>query len=229
MRHFFHHLKKSLANLFKGRLISNDLSCQSYQYYQNYHYSHYIQNDACIQFNDPRNYLFLYHNCTKNNFINTNVEISFSRSLKFGCSIKDIKSKFSLGKYHLQKIKDKQIEILIFKMLIGNHKAKCHLHFFKGHLFYYQFSFQNLNKGSNIELIKTLQEKYLFGIDLLPDQIITDNFNNCIQIEDDIDLNINYLSLNSAFFWQFILNTDYSYETKTKKDSRQHKEMFARL
>ena len=141
MRHFFHHLKKSLANLFKGRLISNDLSCQSYQYYQNYHYSHYIQNDACIQFNDPRNYLFLYHNCTQNNFINTNIEISFSRSLKFGCSIKDIKRKFSLGKYHLQKIKDKQIEILIFKILIGNHKAKCYLHFFKGHLFYYQFSF----------------------------------------------------------------------------------------
>jgi hypothetical protein len=174
-------------------------------------------------------YLTVYKKATSLEHIRTNVEIGLSRNLKFGCTIKEIKAKFREPSDHLKNITSLNAEIYLYKMLIGNHKVKCQLHFFEGKLFMYKYVFHYLGNDGINEIINIIQEKYLPDVEIYSKQNIIDPNNNCLNIDEGIDLTISYLSLDSDFFKK-ITNISRNKEQRLKKrESALYNDIFNRI
>jgi hypothetical protein len=181
------------------------------------------------QHSDYNFYLSLYHKASTQDHLRTNVEICLSRSLRFGCTIKEIKGKFREPSNHLKKITPLNAEIYLYKMLIGNHKVKCQLHLFDGKLFMYKYIFPYLENDRMNEIINVIQEKYLPEVTNYSRQNIIDPNNNCLHIDDSTDLTISYLSLDSEFFKK-IINISLNKEQRIKKTaSALYNDIFNRI
>jgi hypothetical protein len=181
------------------------------------------------QYNDIATYLSLYKKCTSDSWLKTEVEIGFSRSLKFDCTIDDVKKKLQKPNYHMRNNKDFKIDILLYRTLIGNYKVKCQLHFFENKLFFFNYTFPYLNKSANNEIISLLQKKYISESVNYLGQNIIDNFNSCMQISNNVELTINYVSLNCDFFNTIKLLSQVAEEQRIRKVSALGRDIFAQL
>jgi hypothetical protein len=181
------------------------------------------------QHSDYTFYLSLFTKASIKDHIRTNLEICLSRNLKFGCSIKEIKTKFREPSNHLRNITPLNAEIYLYKMLIGNHKVKCQLHFFDGKLFMYRYIFPYLENERMNEIINVIHEKYLPDVINYSMQNIIDPNNNCLHIDDNTDLTISYLSLDCDFFKK-IINISQNKEQHLKKtESALYNDIFNRI
>lgn len=186
-------------------------------------------NRIFIQYDDLATYLSLYKKCTSNNWLKTNVEIGFSTALKFDCTINEVKKILRKPNYHVRNNKDLKIDILFYRTLIGNYKVKCQMHFFENKLFFFNFTFPYLNKSDNNEIINLLQKKYISESDNYAGQNIIDNFNSCMQISNNVELTINYVSLDCDFFNTIKILSKITEEQRINKISELGRDVFAQL
>ena len=186
-------------------------------------------SSSISQFADYNFYLSLYNKASSQEHLKTNVEISLTRNSRFGCTLKEIKSKFRKPFSHLKNITPLHAEIYLYKLLIGNHKVKCQLHFFDGKLFMYRYIFPYQDNERIDEIINIIHEKYLPGVINYSRQNIIDPNNNCLHIDDNLDLIISYLSLDSDFFKK-ITNISQNQEQRLKKtESAFYDDIFNRI
>jgi hypothetical protein len=178
------------------------------------------------QINDLNYYLTLFKKCSCNDFISTNHEICKSKSLKFGCSIDDVKKKLCNVNLHYFDNQPLKIVILYYKTLIGHYKVRTQLHFHNKKLFLFNYSFPYTNKTEKDEIISIIRQKYIADKEESNLRIIADSFNNCIQIDDNVEFTINYLSMNCELFNPLSLLSNISDEEEEKK---KHKLQYNKL
>ena len=183
---------KMLTN--EARLFLFRISHLKGNKYRNYYYKRLLS-----KYNDIDSYSSIYENYTTNNFLKADVEICFSGLFKFNSNIKDIKKKLYYSNYRLLNNRFLNLEILSFKMLIGSRKVKCQMHFYEKKLFLYNYTFTNLKKHEESEIFNIVLKKYVCDIINYREQNIIDSFNNCIQINSDFQLSINYFSRDCDF------------------------------
>lgn len=168
---------------------------KSNNYYRDYYYHHLID-----QYNDNCAYFSLYKKCTSDKSLKTNVKICFSKSLKLGSNRADICRILGKPGYHIKNVSPLNIEILVYRMLIGNHKVTCQMHLFDNQLFLYNYTFPYSNGYDNEQIMNIIQKKYLPETGNYAAENIIDGFNNCLQIEKGVDFTISYLLLTCDFF-----------------------------
>lgn len=152
------------------------------------------------QYYSSKAYLGLYDLCTKNNNLKTDIEISYKNKIKFGCTLDFATKTLSDKKYYIHKNKALNTTIVYFRMLFGNHRIKCQMHFFNNSMFFFSYNFTEISRSDITEILKVLQEKYLFGFNIFNITNVIDSNNNCINIENNVVFSINYVSLNNNFF-----------------------------
>lgn len=194
---------------------------------RNYYRSYYDR--IFTQYNDTSSYLLLYNKYTATSTIKTDVEICFSKALKFGCSVLEVKNKLHKPNYQIRQNESLCTEILLYRIFIGKHKVRCQMHFYKDRLFLYNYTFSYVNKFETKEIINVIKEKYVSDIGIHAEQNIIDKFNNCLQIEDDVRLTINYLSLNSDFFNEITLRSFQKGERRTRKNDAEFTDLYNRI
>lgn len=195
---------------------------------QNYQQFIYYSSLVC-QYDDFESYLTLYKRSINNGCIKTDIEICFSKLLTFGSSIKSVKKNLSKPNYHRQYNKFLNTEILFYRIMIGNHKVKCQMHFHKDKLFLYNYTFANTNENENYEIVNILEEKYGTNLKNLAKQSIIDNNNNCVQIDDNVELKINYFSLTSDFFINVSQLSEEEEQLQRKKNVAHFHDLYSRV
>jgi hypothetical protein len=93
----------------------------------------------------------------------------------------------------------------------------------------YKYVFHYLGNDGINEIINIIQEKYLPDVEIYSKQNIIDPNNNCLNIDEGIDLTISYLSLDSDFFKK-ITNISRNKEQRLKKrESALYNDIFNRI
>lgn len=185
--------------------------------------------DPYIRFVGFNFYSSLLKNCIPHNCIKTNVEICFNSSLKFGTFINDAVKIIEDENYHIRYNQSLHIEVIFFRMSVGNHRVKCQMHFFKNRLFLYNFTFSDMKEFEINEIFNVLQIKYLPNSQNYSKQNIIDDYNNYIQISNEVELRINYLSLNSPVFNKITLHLLHINERESNKNNNHYNELYNRI
>lgn len=193
--------------------------------YNRDHYYHHILD----QYKDNSTYLSMYKSCISNKSLKTDVEICFSKLVRFGSDIKDIQRILGKPSYQIKNISSLNIEILVYRKLIGNHKVKCQMHLFENKLFMYTYTFRYVNKYENEQIMRIIQSKYVPGFVSYAYENIIDSLNNCLQIEKKVGITINYFSLTCDFFVKSILLTTTIEERLIKQNLAWHREIYERV
>jgi hypothetical protein len=216
MKRYFLKLVKKILKLYKKQKNSSD----------EYYYSIIIN-----EYSNIKSYLALYNKCINTDTINlkTDVNIHYSEFLKFGASIKDAKKLLKKPNYHIQNNKSLNIEILVYRILIGTHRVKCQMHFFRDQLFLYNYTFTNTKKEENTKILEILHNKYLDQHNNQDIKNIIDNYNNCIQINNDLELTINYIALNSELFKKIKGFSISEEELKNQKNNFIYEKIYTKL
>jgi hypothetical protein len=103
------------------------------------------------------------------------------------------------------------------------------MHFFENKLFFFNYTFPYLNKTDNNEIINLLQKKYTSESNNYAGQNIIDNFNSCMQISNNVELTINYVSLNCDFFNTIKLLSQATEEQRIRKVGALGRDILAQL
>ncbi len=98
-----------------------------------------------------------------------------------------------------------KIEILFYRIYIGNYKARLELHFTDDKLFYYSYTLPYINRREEQETLNTLKSKYVKDIsfDYENNSIVDKNLFN-LWIERVVNLKVHYF-LNSPEVVQMIM------------------------
>lgn len=192
-------------------------------YYQSFYYQSLKHKKNTLD-----TYLKLYQECTNSNFITTDLKISFSDDLTFGSSIRQAKKINGTPNFKSED-KDINLEVLYYRLLIGSHKVKCQLFFYKNELFMYCYTFTHIKNMNNNEVLDTIKAKYLNENQNYSKEIIKDNYNNCIHFEDDISLTISYTSLSSMFYNKILEKNVEIQEVKNEERNENLKTLFQRI
>ena len=93
----------------------------------------------------------------------------------------------------------------------------------------YRYIFPYLDNERIDEIINIIHEKYLSCVVNYSRQNIFDPNNNCLHIDDNIDLTISYISMNCDFFKK-ITNISQNQEQRHKKtESAFYNDIFNRI
>ncbi len=144
-------------------------------------------------------YYELYNRVVRaNDFFSTKEKIAFSNQITFGSTFNQVKNRF-YGSFRVVN-KVKHITILFSEMKIDKYKFSLEMHFFKDSLVFFKYVFRN-NEQKDF-LLNMIREKYLnkSNKEIKNQLFIRDNHQNCIYIENEVDLSINYVSFNHGFF-----------------------------
>lgn len=161
-------------------------------------------------------YLALYHKCRTNENFKTTSGISFLDGIRSGAGIKEVVSMIPSVRHDILNNEAHHIKVVFYKMVIGDHRVKCHIHFFDGKMFLCSYTFSYLKEGDLDKITATLQKKYLPDIVNYSGQIITDPDGNCIYVEKGVELTINYLSLQDGMSTE-MLHFREEHESKLEK------------
>lgn len=143
-------------------------------------------------------YLALYRKCRTQESFKTASVISFLDGLRSGAGIKEVVSMLPTVRHDILNNEALPVKVVFYKMLIGEYRVKCHIHFFDGKMFLCSYTFSNLKEGDPEKITATLQKKYLPDVAGYSGQVIADPDGNCIYVEKGVELSINYLSLQDG-------------------------------
>ncbi len=116
-------------------------------------------------------------------------------------TIKDIKNYYGKPSYV---IRNKQapfdVTVYVYRIYLGNYRTRFKLHFNKGKLALYNYSFSSLKKEDKDKIIKTISKKYLNLEELdVKNEYVLDAKNTMITFSERAGFSINYI-LNTPFF-----------------------------
>jgi hypothetical protein len=183
-----------LKNSFSHKFFSLGPTQNNYSrksYYQNY----------LSKYQDGQFYLGLIKKVKNNSAVKTNIEIRLFENKKLNeINIKDIVRKFGKPRYNIICKKLLGIKIMLFKQNVGAHKTKLEFHFKDEILFFYSYTFSNINNVDKNEIIQIIQDKYLDKGSSYEkvNRYIIDKSNNIIFLNDDIRFSIYYLCDNKV-------------------------------
>ena len=142
-------------------------------------------------------YLSLYQKCREHGPSVTQEEISFLKTLEFGALMKEVTSALP-SRYEVLSNKADRIKVIFYKLFIGKYRAKCYIHFFEDRMFLCSYVFSHLKEDEQESVMATLQKKYLPALATYSGGLISDANGNCIYVEKELELAVNYLSLNDG-------------------------------
>lgn len=160
----------------------------------------------------------------------TKKEIYFSEKIRFGCNVKNIKHKMRTPTYSVSSSDAMNCKILFYKIIVGNHKANLNMFLHHSKLFLYNLTFLYLTDQEKNEILNIIQHKYLEQqpIDFSTQSII-DELGNCIQIDDVVNLKINYFSYKADFFKEISDKAASEKLKGIKKISTRYSELYRKL
>lgn len=178
---------------YRWRMAFGSNSSKSHRYY-------YYEN-MLIKYKSLIPYKSLYLKANRLNQISTNEEICYSLILKLGSSIQQVKKRLSYTKYQFShKSQNVKREVLLYRFKMAGQKVKLEMHFYKGSLFYYQYTFSYINENEKSEMLGLIVNKYGIKDINFENNTIIDGDNNCVLVNDYRDLSIGYAALNHPFF-----------------------------
>ncbi|WP_299673751.1 hypothetical protein [uncultured Tenacibaculum sp.] len=125
--------------------------------------------------------------------------MNFSESIRFGTSLKKVKSKLKKPFRIVKQLK--YISILFTELKILDYKFIVEMHFYKQELVCFKYIFRdNINKE---ELKNIIVKKYLkenFSSFNFNDCHINDEDNNCLFLIDEVNLSVNYIGRKKEFY-----------------------------
>ena len=195
--------------------------------YKKQYYKHSYYQAKTEQYKDISPYLSLYEKSKELKYSRACMEICYSPDLKFGCSIQAVKNKLHKPNFHIQT--NKSTNILFYRLMIGDYKVRCQMHFLNNKLFLYNYCFSHNDAKANEEVIKVIKEKYAIDSDNPTRENIIDHFNNCIQIDDDVELKISYFSLNSPFFKKIASISEEEANLQKEKISENYRAIYCKI
>ena len=122
--------------------------------------------------------------------------------LEFGDNGEEIKKQYGVPYFKLNKTSSLNHKIYFYRLKIGEHKARCEMHFFNDTLFYKNYALNYLTPDDKYKIIDTLADKYLDEHFPHKTAKIVDSYGKVVLI-DDSDLfhfTISYLDSASGFF-----------------------------
>ena len=132
-----------------------------------------------------------------------------------------------------QVIRNKQdsfdITIYVYRIYLGNYRARFKLHFNNGKLVLYTYGFSSLKDEEKKEIINTLSKKYLKQENLdINNEYILDAKNTMITFSQQTNFSINYI-FNTSFISK--INETIKKGEKTKKSliKKKESELYRRL
>jgi hypothetical protein len=164
----------------------------------------------------------------------TNKAITLIKGQKFNLKRKQIIENF--GKPRVKfRIREQSliIDILIYKIYLGEYPIRLEIHMNKGNLYYYKYTFiskQTMTSEDKQKIISIIQDKYLQGsqIDIATQNIINKH-KKVLQVEDDVNFKIYYMDLSSITF-QRLSAYKQKCENKIQHKSKiKHKELIEKL
>lgn len=140
----------------------------------------------------------------------------------------------TLGKYgkplHLLKnMTPLKTQILFYKFIIGGHKTKCELHFYKNKLFLFNYTFSYLTPEDRLLIMKMLSEKYLDKVIDLKNYKICDKTGHEVFIQNLDDFIVNYMAGQSDFFHEAESIQKMNKEIIKNKNELNKRELLKRL
>lgn len=133
---------------------------------------------------------------------NTNKNILEDSTVTFKYTISQTKKIYGEPIYIIENHVINEMSILFYRLKFANERVKCEFHFYKNELFYIKYIFSYISDKQKKSIINVLEGKYLEGKKFnYKMNIISDNNNNKLLITEDSHFNIDYLSLNSDFFY----------------------------
>ncbi|MBL7960960.1 hypothetical protein JNL27_12055 [bacterium] len=203
------------------RKIKKALPSQSEYYYSRSRYYERLS----ARYSNIQSYLSLLSAGNKL----TSIESTVSAKPELGCRSEEVLKKYGEPHCRLSNITVLKNHILFYKFLLGGHKTKCEMHFFKNNMFLFNYTFSYLTPNDKIKLVESLSKKYLSKSIDLKNSCITDEQGNQIFIHDSSDFIIYYLAAKSDFFKEAeLIRTREKDQTKKKSELNQ-KELLNRL
>lgn len=191
------------------------------------YYTHCYYKETVEKYKNIDSYLTLYERSKNSKYFRTNTEICFSKDLKFGCTLKDITDRLHKPNFQIQT--NKSTNIFFYRLFLGNHKVRCKMHFLDKKLFLYSYSFSNTDPKVNDEIISIINKKYSTDLDSNTRKIIFDNHNNCIQIENDVELKIHYFFVNSEFFKTIAIISEQEAIRQRERIERNYRAIYCKI
>lgn len=129
--------------------------------------------------------------------IQSPTSISFSNKINFGDSPFKVAIRIGTPFFKYERKGDYRHKIFMYKIYLGNYKAKLEYHFFNKKLFFITYSFPDLSDTKKV--IGILKKKYKLEdtIDLEVYKI-KDAQNNILYLDTSLEFTINYLTGNRS-------------------------------
>lgn len=162
----------------------------------------------------------------------SNKSIGFSKNISFGdVSKKYILKRFGQPKYKFFNLSLLNVNVFFYRIMLGGHKVKFELHFYKDKLFHYSYTFSYLNKVSKKQIIEMLEKKYINGEHLdFKEDYIHDMNDSTISFSGNHDFTINYINnIYSIFFENAQQQRVDKINEEEKRKQKKFIQMFNRL
>jgi hypothetical protein len=130
----------------------------------------------------------------------TTVGITYSSHLSFGMHSRSFIRKLGRPRHSIQQKEPFERKVLLYKFMMGGHKTRCELHFYRDKLFFFNYTFPYILEEDKLEILNILCFKYLGGGVKVEHCKIMDKNNNIIFIDDTGALSVNYLAADSELF-----------------------------
>ena len=163
--------------------------------------NHYSYFDSLNKYKELNSYGDIYDKNISRRKVSTDVKMEYSKHIHFGTSFKEVKKlmpsrtfQTSFNSYGLYR------KVLLYRMKLNGQNVKIEMHFYKNQLFFYKYVFSYAKSAERTEIAKAIIDKYnLPNLDLTSHSIF-DSENNCIQVDDYLELSINYTQMNNPIF-----------------------------
>lgn len=216
-------LISAIIDTYKRKGLTNKYYSDKY-----YYYSRLIEH-----YTDLSEYLRIIDLYKKKELSTTNKIITIQEGCLFNQNNKkQILKKFKHPhfKYRIRK-NNLDIEIYFYKIIIGGYKVRLEIHLCEEQMFYYNYTFtRNLNNQQLRDIIKIIQEKYLNGLSInICTQSIIDENQTVLDIENTMELKINYICTNSNIIQSLNIYNETSANKKMKSLEKKQTELRNKL
>lgn len=150
--------------------------------------------------------LYIYENVLERNNTVENREnkqlITFHKDLKFNDLKTKVKKILGNPSYQITNVKNENIEIYFYKILIGKQKVKCEVHFYKNNLILFTYHLPHIKNKETKTMFSFLYKKYgLNEYESFPVKI-KDPKNKTLIVAKHIGVSLTYVDTSHFFFDQ---------------------------
>lgn len=194
-----------------------------------YRQSSFYYKQLVDKYNNYDFYMESYRKAKEKKDLYTNNEILYNTKIKFGCTISDTREIFGTPLFSNQDDTFNPITVLFYKTLIGGHKVRCEMFFWKEKLYSLNYTFPYLSNKDKKDIISVIQNKYLNDSIDFTNQKIVDQNGNLIMINDVNSFEIYYSVPTNIIFREATTLFEANMTNRINKEKRKAKQLYNRL